>query len=138
MIPVGHFTPFAQHRPLARLQAVISNESRFLRVGWFGLVCDLTPTITLALTESGLSRGDLTLGQSLVLTIHLETGGPKVTEVSFQGQLSEVRDWYGKLLIKAQLKKADGAGCHLAGRALNRLCQMGGWQRLFLPQPHTV
>ncbi|ORJ59786.1 hypothetical protein [Geothermobacter hydrogeniphilus] len=138
MIPIGSRNPFDPQRPLARLQVVLADETRSLRVGWFGLVCGGTPTITLALTEAGLSRSDLRVGQPLVLTIPLEVGGRKVTEVSFQGRLVEVRDWHGKLLLKAQLTEADGGGCRLVGRSLNRLCQVGGWKQLFLPSAHPA
>jgi len=94
--------------------------------------------LTLALTESGISRNDWQVGQPLILTIPLRAAGAKVTEVSFEGRLAEVRDWYGKLLLKASLTNADGGSCHLAGRSLNRLCQIGSWQRLFLPDPHPA
>ncbi len=134
MTQSDRFQPISQQQPLARLQTVIAQQSRSLRVGWFGVVCGETPTLTLALSDSGLTCQDWKLGQPLILRIPLGATGSANSEVYFQGCLDEVRDWYGKLLLRARLTKADGAGCHLSGQTINQLCRSGGWPQLFVPR----
>ncbi|TYO98920.1 hypothetical protein EDC39_10444 [Geothermobacter ehrlichii] len=98
------------------------------RVIWYGLVCDDRPVMTLGLREGPETVRRLRPGEPLIFRLS-GTGGEPCPVVELVGEMSEMRDWFGRTLLRMRLMHALVGGRRLNDGQLHEFCCLGGWRR---------
>lgn len=112
-------------RSLGRLRSVLAG--RAFRVLWYGLVCGDMPMLTLGLGEGPAALGRFRPGEPLVFCPE-ESGSEPRLVIELAGEFSELRDWFGRSLVRMRLLQARVGGRRLGDGQLCDFCRPGGWR----------